>query len=198
MKILFIILLWISILPRNDVKPVITIVRIGNISNYLILRVASNIENILNVRIVIKNIDTLPGNSYIHVMSTERDAGKIVDWLETIYKGRTIAITDQNLFDVSYQQTDFAIYIHLHSLYGYAGTLNKKSIVSVSGMDTDCITSQLTKVAIHELGHTYGLNHCPNVLCIMNIGDGTNKSIDEAIGLCKNCSNYLKSCTLND
>lgn len=49
---------------------------------------------------------------------------------------------------------------------------------------------QLSKVAIHELGHTQGLPHCAEKTCYMRDAEGENPT-DEEIDFCKNCKTYL-------
>ncbi len=50
--------------------------------------------------------------------------------------------------------------------------------------------NQLYKVAIHELGHTQGLPHCPEKTCFMRDAKGKNPT-DEEIEFCFNCKAFL-------
>ncbi len=52
--------------------------------------------------------------------------------------------------------------------------------------------NQLFKVAIHELGHTFGLPHCPDPACFMRDAKGGNPT-DEEKDFCINCRQYLRS-----
>ncbi len=52
--------------------------------------------------------------------------------------------------------------------------------------------NQLFKVAIHELGHTFGLPHCPDPACYMRDAKGGNPT-DEEKDFCVNCKHYLRS-----
>lgn len=49
---------------------------------------------------------------------------------------------------------------------------------------------QLFKVAIHELGHTQGLNHCPVKFCYMRDAEGGNPTNEET-DFCKKCKDFL-------
>ena len=49
---------------------------------------------------------------------------------------------------------------------------------------------QYFKVAIHELGHTQGLEHCPDVTCLMTDANGKNNT-DKENGFCKKCKAHL-------
>ncbi len=44
------------------------------------------------------------------------------------------------------------------------------------------------KVAVHELGHTFGLPHCPSVACVMRAYNGLIVSLDAApLAFCRTC-----------
>jgi archaemetzincin len=49
---------------------------------------------------------------------------------------------------------------------------------------------QFFKVAIHELGHTQGLKHCPEKTCFMRDAEGKNPT-DEETDFCEKCKQIL-------
>jgi archaemetzincin len=49
---------------------------------------------------------------------------------------------------------------------------------------------QFIKVAIHELGHTQGLPHCPVQTCFMRDAKGGNP-LNEETGFCSSCKSFL-------
>lgn len=51
---------------------------------------------------------------------------------------------------------------------------------------------QFFKVAIHELGHTQGLHHCPEKTCFIRDAEGGNPT-DEEKNFCPKCKNFLKT-----
>lgn len=50
---------------------------------------------------------------------------------------------------------------------------------------------RLGKTAVHELGHTFGLEHCPHVGCLMEDGKGTVLTTDREADLCVDCRKHL-------
>jgi archaemetzincin len=50
---------------------------------------------------------------------------------------------------------------------------------------------RLAKVAVHETGHTLGLDHCPRRGCLMEDADGTVLTTDREYDLCPRCRKLL-------
>jgi archaemetzincin len=50
---------------------------------------------------------------------------------------------------------------------------------------------RLAKVAVHELGHTLGLAHCPNVGCLMEDAEGQVATCDREYDFCPRCRGVL-------
>ena len=49
---------------------------------------------------------------------------------------------------------------------------------------------RMTTLALHELGHTYGLEHCPVATCLMKDAGGK-MNLDDGDSYCEKCRNYL-------
>lgn len=50
---------------------------------------------------------------------------------------------------------------------------------------------RLGKVAVHEIGHTFGLEHCPKLGCLMEDGRGSALTCDRDYDLCPRCRERL-------
>lgn len=52
---------------------------------------------------------------------------------------------------------------------------------------------RLAKVAVHEIGHTFGLDHCSTVGCLMQDARGHVSTCDGEFDLCARCRSQLKA-----
>jgi archaemetzincin len=50
---------------------------------------------------------------------------------------------------------------------------------------------RLAKIAVHEMGHTLGLEHCPNPGCLMRDAEGSVSGTDHEQDLCADCRRKL-------
>lgn len=48
------------------------------------------------------------------------------------------------------------------------------------------------KEAVHELGHTFGLRHCPDINCVMHFSNCLPDTDVKGTGFCSNCSRKLR------
>lgn len=66
----------------------------------------------------------------------------------------------------------------------------KACIASKFRLNKKNADEQFFKVAIHELGHTQGLKHCPEKTCFMRDAEGGNPT-DEETDFCASCKAFL-------
>ncbi len=59
--------------------------------------------------------------------------------------------------------------------------------------DDDLLETRLLKEAIHELGHTFGLIHCSNYLCVMHSSTGVEEIDVKTEKFCEDCGVRLRS-----
>lgn len=139
-----------------------------------------------NVRVMPNNIN-LPSQYF----NKERNRYLASGLLDELAKHRNndavIGVTDYIIFKPKKKSDTFGI-------MGMSYTNTFKSIVStkipLNGKEQS--KDNICKLALHELGHGFGLKHCPNETCYMVDAEGTMK-IENAIGFCESCKHVLNS-----
>jgi archaemetzincin len=63
--------------------------------------------------------------------------------------------------------------------------------VNKSSKDRGHFIKRMILLALHELGHTYSLPHCPDGACIMKDAEGK-MNLDDGESYCNDCSNTLR------
>lgn len=137
-----------------------------------------------NVRVMPNNIN-LPS----HYFNKERNRYLASGLLDELAKHRNndavIGVTDYIIFKPNKKSNTFGI-------MGMSYTNTFKSIVStkipLNGKEQS--KDNICKLALHELGHGFGLKHCPNETCYMVDAEGTMKIVN-AIGFCESCKHVL-------
>lgn len=139
-----------------------------------------------NVRVMPNNIN-LPSQYF----NKERNRYLASGLLDELAKHRNndavIGVTDYIIFKPNKKSDTFGI-------MGMSYTNTFKSIVStktpLNGKEQS--KDNICKLALHELGHGFGLKHCPNETCYLVDAEGTMK-IENAIGFCESCKHVLNS-----
>ena len=113
-------------------------------------------------------------DSLIHYMRTFTPNGHI-----------TLGLTHKDISHTKGKIEDYGI-------MGLAYQPGNSCVISTFRLSKTNVLNQLFKTAIHELGHTQGLPHCPVKTCFMRDAEGKNHA-DEETAFCPECSDYLKS-----
>ena len=91
-----------------------------------------------------------------------------------------------------YRYKDWAIF-GLGSCPGYCCVVSVKRLwARKAGEKTFLKRAQ--NIAVHEVGHTFGLPHCPEPKCVMNDANETILTVDRSTGsFCSKCALFLES-----
>ncbi|WP_312305544.1 Zn-dependent protease [Chryseobacterium sp.] len=161
----------ILIQPFKDIKP-------GTVE-----KVTEGIKKVYpNVKVL--NAIDFPENTYYKERNRYR-ADSIIKFLNGRTKDGfvTIGLTSKDISATRGKIRDFGI-----MGLGYRpGRACVASEYRLSRKNTD---EQFYKVAIHELGHTQGLPHCPEKMCFMRDAEGKNPT-DEETDFCRKCKTFL-------
>jgi archaemetzincin len=98
---------------------------------------------------------------------------------------KTIGIVDVDLYAS-----------RLNFVFGEADISSGTAIVSLCRLrqeyyglasDKTLFLERATKEIIHELGHTFGLNHCPNARCVMHFSNSLADTDYKEVNFCNKC-----------
>lgn len=89
----------------------------------------------------------------------------------------------------------FDLYVEgMNFVFGLAQLGGRNALVSTYRLCTqkeDLFFERLHKEVIHELGHTFGLPHCSNPLCVMSFSNSVYHVDQKNKGFCPECERLL-------
>jgi archaemetzincin len=125
-----------------------------------------------------------PADSWNRAKTRHR-ADSIIRFLDrqTPGNGMTIGLTNKDISTAKGTYKDWGV-------MGLGFCPGKSCVASTFRLHKSNKLQQLFKVAIHELGHTEGLPHCPEKTCFMRDAKGKNHK-DEETDFCFSCKRKL-------
>jgi archaemetzincin len=103
---------------------------------------------------------------------------------------RVLGVTEHDLYVPS-----------LNFVFGEADLVNRVAIISLRRLsqgfyglseDMERFQERTLKEAVHELGHTYGLGHCSNPLCVMHFSNSLLDTDIKKASFCPECEKRFK------
>ncbi|SHE81074.1 matrixin family metalloprotease [Chryseobacterium sp. OV279] len=172
--------------PVKSTKPMTILIQpFKDFSSENVLKTAEGIRKIYPNIKILEAID-FPDNAYYKERNRYR-ADSIIKFLDSRTKDGfvTIGLTSKDISVTKGKIKDYGI-------MGLGYRPGKACVASKYRLDKKNADEQFFKIAIHELGHTQGLKHCPEKTCFMRDAEGGNPT-DEETDFCPKCKTFLIS-----
>ncbi len=172
-----------EIFVKHDETVVILLQPFRDMENDDVKFISEKIKTIYpNIKIL--NAIDFPENAYYKTRNRYR-ADSTIAFLKskTPKNSVTLGLTSKDISATKGKIYDFGI-------MGLGYRPGKACIASSFRLSEKNKKDQFYKIAIHELGHTQGLEHCPNKTCFMRDAEGGNPT-DEETDFCEKCKKTL-------
>lgn len=169
-------------------KKVVYIQPLGDVKYDYLKLVKSSVESFYHFDCVIKKSTPLTEDLMVKT-KTRYSADKILEKFES--NDNCLVLTEK---DIATPKGDIPEWGVLGLGYRPGTVCVVSTFRMKKNVNESVIKDRLIKVALHEIGHNLGLDHCDNnIHCLMNDARGTIKQVDnEKIWLCDKCWKIIK------
>lgn len=180
-------------LAASATMPIVAIQPLGRMDPSLVDTVAASLERSLAVRVMILPARPLPETAFYRPRRRYRGE-RLLDWLDSHRPpgaSKILGLMSSDLSATKGPVYDWGI-MGVANLSGPAGVVSDYRL-GRNNATADVVARRMRQVALHELGHTLGLPHCPAPRCIMNDAEGGIGAVDSSSGeFCPDCRDRLK------
>jgi archaemetzincin len=169
----------------------ILIVAVGKVDLDILRNIANALAEIFHCKVELGREIPIPHDSY---NSKRRQCHSTI----ILRKIRTIKPKD---FERILGVTDVDLYVpELNFVFGEADISSGVTVISLTRLrqefyglhpDRRLFLERAIKEAVHEIGHTCGLNHCSNPKCIMYFSNSIKDTDIKGPGFCNVCKSKL-------
>lgn len=170
----------------------VDIIPIGDVPMVNINAAVSALEGIYDCDTTVLDQQELPEDAH----DTPRDqyeAGAFIDLVSEEGSGDcALGITEHDLF---YRRRNYIFGLAYLDGKGSVISTHRLKIVPDGGIttqpDDEVAAARIRKEAVHEIGHTLGLEHCDNTRCVMNFSPTVREVDIKEETLCGSCSREI-------
>ena len=183
-------MVWIAGFVFWEDPPVrIAIQPLGSVSARVREVVKAHLEKIYFATVTVLPLKPLPRSAFYPARSRYRADLLLTVLAKNQMFDKIIGITSVDISTTKASYADWGVF----GLGQFGGRscvvsdfrLHKKGVV--------LSTHRLCRVAVHEVGHTFGLDHCPTLHCTMSDAKGSLKTVDVETGFCALCRKRVKA-----
>ncbi len=181
-------------MSKMDVKPVITILPVGSVDPEILRHISRKLSEKFGLKCDVSEISyDVPKEAY-SPLRRQYLASYFVQIAEFHARRtgalRVLTITDVNIYAPG-----------LNFVFGEARIWGRGAVISLFMLrpevygdppNFNLLVERAIKEAIHEIGHTFGLNHCSNPVCIMRFSNSIWDTDAKSEDFCEKCFNVLR------
>ena len=169
----------------------ICLAAVGEVDKKILLYLQSELENVFEKEVKLVNTMEHPDYAY----NPKRDQYHSSKILEKIKQekfkdcDRILGVGDVDMYVPS-----------LNFVFGEADFYDRVAVISLVRLrqeyyglpeDGKLFQTRVLKEAVHELGHTYGLRHCPDPKCVMHFSNSLKDTDIKSHNFCHECKSKL-------
>lgn len=149
-----------------------------------------SVAHFYNVSVVIAADKLFPAHAYYKPRNRYR-SDSTIKWLKQLKPDSVRTIVGITNEDVSVSKGEYKDY----GVMGLGYSPGHACVVSTfrpskTATSKTHLQQRMLKLVLHEMGHNFGLHHCPNETCIMVDAEGQMK-LDKEKDLCSSCKKKL-------
>lgn len=170
----------------------IYILPLGNVNQSVFPKLERDLEKKFRFRVRTVEKIEIPAYTY-NKTRAQYDGSKILAELARLEfpdAEKILAIASVDLFSQG-----------LNFIFGQAEAPGKVCLISQVRLDPrfygekfdeNLFYKRLLKEAVHELGHTFSLSHCPNKFCVMHFSNTLEDTDIKSFNFCEKCTKLLQ------
>lgn len=171
---------------------IIAIAPLNNPTTASLTELKNNIEKFYGCKVILLPHQNIPSSAFYTKRQRYR-ADSLLIFLEQIKPDSVNFILGLTDYDISATVSNYKDW----GVFGYGQCPGVSTVISTfrlkKNADKTKIATRLKNVAIHEIGHNYGLPHCGDTSCIMKDAHGKLSSIEgKSRYLCGKCQTRIQ------
>jgi len=170
--------------PEPGVRAIVELVTLGDFPHELATAVAAGLREELDVEVVTAPEIPLPEAAYYPPRRRYR-ADRLLEFLNERLAGepaatRVLGLTTVDISTTKPPHRDWGV-------FGLGELGGRSCVISTfrlrrSARDDDHLRFRVVTTAVHEVGHTLGLEHCTEPGCVMRDAEGSIRTVDTSTG----------------
>lgn len=178
---------------KLEMKNNIYLVPVGEIETWVLEALQEHLEKEFQCKVEVSEGMEIPQDAYNKRRSQYLSTNilkKIQSFLTAVEKEKALAISNEDLYVNG-----------LNFVFGEAELGGQYAIISLARLhqsfyrlpeEETLFLERAIKEAVHELGHVYGLRHCPNPECVMHFSNSLADTDRKSSSFCRNCQAILE------